>query len=67
MDHFSELYSVLFPPTVICKSVGVTMSSLMTPEEPQLPLGILRELVLGDPSNLPDAQFPYTKCGSKIF
>lgn len=43
------------------------MPALMAPGEPQLPLGIHRKLVLGDPSNQPDVQFPYAKCGSKIF
>lgn len=47
--------------------MGATMPALMAPGEPQLPLGIHRKLVLGDPSNQPDVQFPYAKCGSKIF
>ena len=49
MDHFSEFYSVLFPPTVISKSIGVTMLALTVPGEIQLSFGICGELVLGRP------------------
>lgn len=47
MNHFSDFYSVLFPPTVISKSIKVTVLSLTVPGEMQLTLGIWGELVLG--------------------